>query len=243
MARFLNSLACKRIAAGCAFALALLCIVAPFGGEAAASVDTGAVRDAAAAVLGDNRIQQEMPAGRPAEPPAPPRRLTWFDWMDGLGDVARLLMWVVIIVVGVLLISYLTREVIGFNRRARSRGIASGQATARGGGLEEDAVEATLAEADRLSQAGHFGEAVHVLLLCCLGELRRRRRDAQLAPSLTSREILARLSLPERASAAFAAIVDAVELSHFGGRPADAGQYDARRQDFLRFAEETGSAG
>lgn len=242
MARFLHSIARMRTAAGCAFALALLCIVAPFGGEAAASVDAEAVREAAAAVLNGDRIQQEMPAGRPAEPLPEPQRLTWFDWMKGLGDVARLLMWVVIIVVGVLLVSYLTREVVGFNRRSRSRAAASGATTARRGGLEKEAVEATLAEADRLGQAGNFGEAIHVLLLCCLGELRRRRRDAQMAPSLTSREILARLSLPERASAAFAAIVGAVELSHFGGRPTDAGQYQARRQDFLRFAEETGSA-
>ena len=205
------------------------------------AVDRDSVRRAANDVLENGRIQREIPAGRPYVPPAR-TRITWFDWLpEGLGGVARALMWIVIVVVGVLVLGYLAREVIGFNRRSRARAEANGAATKTGGGIEKDAVEATLAEADRLSQAGRFGEAIHVLLMCCLGELRRRRRDAQLAPSLTSREILARLSLPERAAAAFAAIVGAVELSHFGGRPADAGQYQARRDDFLRFADESGS--
>lgn len=241
MARSTDPIAPPRAIAGRLLVAALLCLALPHGAMAAASVDPDAVRRAAETVLEGDRIQQEMPSGRPAQPP--PRRPSWFDWLpDGLAKVARLLMWTVTIVVGVLLVGYLTREVIGFNRRARSRVEAASTAAERGGGNGNDAIEASLAEADRLSQAGHFGEAIHVLLLCCLGELRRRRSDAQLAPSLTSREILARLSLPERAAAAFAAIVGAVELSHFGGRPADAGQYQSRRADFLRFADDSGSA-
>ncbi|NNG04676.1 MAG: DUF4129 domain-containing protein [Inquilinus sp.] len=240
MVRFTVFLGLLRGLAGRLAAAALLGVALTHGAMAAATDDPDAVRRAAEDVLAGDRIQQEMPSGRPERPPPEPP--SWLEWIpEGLADIVQLLMWIVIIVVGIVLIGYLTNEVAGYKRRERMRNGAEGGAAGNGADGADGAVRTSLTEADRLAQAGRFGEALHVLLLCCLGELRRRHLDAQLAPSLTSREILARLSLPERAAAAFAAIVAAVELSHFGGRPADAGQYDARRADFLLFADESGS--
>jgi hypothetical protein len=85
--------------------------------------------------------------------------------------------------------------------------------------------------ADDLARAGRFAEAMHLLLLTSLADL-RRRLDLRFADSLTSREIQRRVSLPERGKAAFGALVGAVELTHFGGRPVDEENYWACRSQY-----------
>ena len=73
------------------------------------------------------------------------------------------------------------------------------------------------------------GEALHLLLLYCLGEL-RRRFGLGLPPALTSREILGLSALPEIRRTGLSVIVSAVEISHFGGRPVDEATYRSCRQ-------------
>ncbi len=84
-------------------------------------------------------------------------------------------------------------------------------------------LEVPLDGAQAHAAAGRFGEAIHALLLETLAALGRASR---LAPSLTSREILGRVRLPERAREALAALVLAVEVSRFGG--AEPGEADYR---------------
>ena len=96
-------------------------------------------------------------------------------------------------------------------------------------------------EADRLARKGKYGEAVHVLLLHCLDDL-RLRLDIALAPSLTSREILERLHLTEGAKSALARIVTMAELNHFGGRAASEAAYQACRENYRRLATERSEA-
>ena len=60
----------------------------------------------------------------------------------------------------------------------------------------------------RSPREGRFAEAIHALLLETLAAL---SRAARLAPSLTSREIVARVPLPARAREALAGLVAAVE--------------------------------
>jgi hypothetical protein len=88
-----------------------------------------------------------------------------------------------------------------------------------------------LAAADRLSREGNFVEAMHVLLLHSLAEIRRQLGE-KFADSLTSREILRVARLTAAARAALREIVAAVERTYFGAYPAAAGDYVACRQNF-----------
>ncbi len=88
-----------------------------------------------------------------------------------------------------------------------------------------------LAAADRLSREGNFVEAMHVLLLHSLLEIRRQLGD-QFADSLTSREILRAARLTATARTALRDIIGAVERTYFGAYPAQAGDYAGCRQNF-----------
>jgi Domain of unknown function (DUF4129) len=94
-------------------------------------------------------------------------------------------------------------------------------------GSETDA----LAAADRLSREGNFVEAMHVLLLHSLAEIRRQLGE-QFADSLTSREILRVVRLTAAARTALREIVAVVERTYFGAYPAEARDYASCRQNF-----------
>jgi hypothetical protein len=94
-------------------------------------------------------------------------------------------------------------------------------------GSETDA----LAAADRLSREGNFVEAMHVLLLHSLSEIRRQLGE-QFADSLTSREILRAARITAVARTALRDIVGAVERTYFGAYPAQEGDYATCRQKF-----------
>jgi len=102
-----------------------------------------------------------------------------------------------------------------------------------GDGFLDTAVasEISLAQADELAARGLFVEAIHLLLLHSLAEIRRRLR-LDFADSLTSREILRRARLPESVTNALRSIVTRVELSYFGGYPATRPDYDSCRAGF-----------
>jgi hypothetical protein len=89
----------------------------------------------------------------------------------------------------------------------------------------------SLGRADELAARGFFVEAMHLLLLHSLAEIRRRLR-LEFADSLTSREILRRARLPEDVTNALRSIVIRVELSYFGDYPATQPDYDTCRAGF-----------
>jgi len=89
----------------------------------------------------------------------------------------------------------------------------------------------TLAAADRLSRDGKFVEAMHVLLLHSLSEI-RRQLGVQFADSLTSREILRVARLTGVGRSALRDIVGVVEMTYFGAYPAQAPDYAACRRNF-----------
>ena len=109
--------------------------------------------------------------------------------------------------------------------------------------LKQDAPEETAAasvtarmdkaqiEADDLARQGNFAEAMHILLLRSVGEL-RRRLDVSIAESLTSREILHRIGLAPVERAIFADIIRRVEISYFGAHLPGESDYLACRQSF-----------
>ncbi|ACY15626.1 hypothetical protein [Haliangium ochraceum] len=93
-----------------------------------------------------------------------------------------------------------------------------------------------LGDAEQLAAQGRFEAALHALLLRTIEELARRLPTA-LPRAYTSREIVARVPMPEAARDALYELVCRVELSHFGSEPAGADDYAACRAHFERFAE------
>ena len=77
-----------------------------------------------------------------------------------------------------------------------------------------------LDEAERLAAAGRFSEAIHLILLRFLAEL-RHWANLTIADSLTSREILRKDAVPPPTREALGILIGAVELCHFGGRRGD----------------------
>ena len=96
-----------------------------------------------------------------------------------------------------------------------------------------------LDSAEALAAEGRFADAIHALLLETLQAL---SRAARLAPSLTSREIVEHVPLPDRARAALEGLVLAVEVSRFGGAPAAEPEYRACLSRFHAFLDTYRSA-
>jgi hypothetical protein len=87
-----------------------------------------------------------------------------------------------------------------------------------------------LALADRWSQEGRLVEAIHLLLLQGLADIRRQLGEP-FADSQTSREILRSTHLTTPVRAALGGIVAAVERTYFGGYPAKPADYATCRRD------------
>lgn len=224
-------------------AIAMMCALgAEFAPAAHAAADAEDVRRQAERVVSGGRYQTEMPEGRP--PPKPPERESG-DF--SLGEVAKWALYALLGVVVVFILYTIFNQRIASTRRGARRRPEAREATrtpARSPSAAElaDAEAAALAEARR----GDFEAAIHLLLLGAIGEL--RARDARsTARSLTSREILSRVfGGPEEgaARAALRALVAAVEISRFGGRPVDGEAFERCLEAYraLRRALGGGSA-
>jgi hypothetical protein len=180
----------------------------------ATAAPTERIHEAAGRVLADEALQRELPTAlvppRLDLPPLP------------LELLLRFLAWAAAAVV-------LSLAVIWLVRRLTPAPADDGPAA-----LDPAAspLEVPLEGARALAAAGRFGDAVHALLLETLEALSRASR---LAPSLTSREILARVLLPARAREALAALVLAVEVSRFGGAEPGEADYQACLERFETF--------
>jgi hypothetical protein len=91
--------------------------------------------------------------------------------------------------------------------------------------------EQVLAAADDLARQGRFVDAMHVLLLQGLADI-RRHLDEQFADSFTSREILRSTKLSEAGRAPLRDIISRVEWTYFGKHPAERDDYAACRASF-----------
>jgi hypothetical protein len=138
-------------------------------------------------------------------------------------------LWLVIIVaLGVLI--YAFRDYIPIWRWGRG-GAWTPDETAVGGG-EARAPAAVLGAADDLAAEGRFVEAMHVLLLQSLADI-RAGLDEQFADSLTSREILrSSTKLSEAGRTSLRDIINRVEWTYFGEHPAALPDYEACRASF-----------
>jgi hypothetical protein len=181
--------------------------------------------DPAQAVQGALRgggVQTELPAEAETETGR-------FKLPDGL---ASFLLWGGVIA-GVAMIAFAMKDSLPGFDRSRRLAAPDNVADAR---AKADAMSAAQIEADDLAAQGRYAEAMHVLLLRALAEL-RERLQVSFADSLTSREILRRAPLESAAKQAFAHIIGDVELTHFGDALAARddylncrGQYDTLRR-------------
>jgi hypothetical protein len=200
-------------------------VVGLLAASAGAQSTREAVDKAIERVYGAHDYQTEMPQEEPVET-FQPLVIPDIVWQI-LAIVLKMLL-----VVGVaLLLFFLISALPSVRERLKRR--AAGDAPIGGTPIASDAdrerLEIALAEADRLARQGAYGEALHLLLLYCLNEM-RRRFSLGLPPSLTSREILGLKALPEIRRTGLSVIVSAVEVSHFGGRPTDEATYQLCRQ-------------
>jgi hypothetical protein len=199
---------------------------------AAAAPDAQAISQAVEQVYSSGQYQTELPEQRKPElPQLKPLRLP-----EMVIEVLRVLFWALVVVGVGLLLFYLARIAPDAWRRLRGESrVAPPLAVAIAPGAADDVAAGDLAEIDSLARAGRYAEAVHALLLHGL-LLLRRQLGLQLAPSLTSREILHVPALPQLSRQALEVIIAAVELCHFGARPADEALYRRCRERYEQIA-------
>jgi len=193
--------------------------MSPLAGIAAALLPAAAadedIRRRAAEVLRSGDYQTELP--HPAAP---------VDFHLPLGPLElllRILLWGALAVLTFLAIAWLVRRLAP---AARDVELAEPSDAAP--------VAIPITSAEALAAEGRWAEAIHALLLETLQAL---SRAARLAPSLTSREIVARVPLPDRARDAHSGLVLAVEVSRFGGAAAAEDDYRACLGRFHAFLE------
>jgi hypothetical protein len=192
--------------------------------------DAAGLADSAARALD---LQTSMPARATGPEPDVP----W--WLRLLGqlslDTFRTMVWIAIIC-GAIVLFYFVSDMFRsgfFGRRAgwdEAPELAGGSA---GGGRTDAAAQLA---ADDLARQGRFVEAMHVLLLQGLAEM-RKRLDLSFADSLTSREIMRQAPVSTSAKTALGEIVGWVERAYFGDHPAGNDAYVACRRSFAALSE------
>jgi hypothetical protein len=177
----------------------------------------GPVQEAAARAIRTLGLQQQLPGAAAAERPI---------WNLDF-DVPPGLIWVVALAIVAAGLYYLWLSWRGgsFASDEEWRTADLGPAG------ERRTAEASLAAADALARDGRFVEAMHLLLLHSLGEI-RRLLSVEFAQSLTSREIVRAARLPEQGRSALDRIVARVELTYFGAHPASRADYELCRGGF-----------
>ncbi len=181
---------------------------------------------AAAADLHDLVKQSVRKWGLQTDMPSEAAPASWFN-LHLSAEFVRWMLWGTVIL-GVLVIAWSLRDSLPVFSRSR-RIIAREEvpaSTAQSNRMEEAQIEA-----DDLARQGHYGEAMHVLLLKSLNEI-RRHLGVDFAVSLTSREILRRIQLSDIGRRALTAIIQSVERTYFGGQEAGQADYSDCRNNF-----------
>lgn len=142
-------------------------------------------------------------------------------------ELIRFMLWGAVIV-GIVVIVWSLRDSLPVISRSRKI-IAPEQApTAM---AQSNRMDEAQLEADDLARQGQYGEAMHVLLLKGLNEI-RRQLGISFAVSLTSREILRRVQLSDVGRQSLSAIIRSVERTYFGGEDAGQSDYSDCRSNF-----------
>ena len=135
---------------------------------------------------------------------------------------------------GIVVLFYYLRDMLpGRGIGQRSAWDETSELTGSGPARSDEAAQI---EADELARQGRFVEAMHVLLLQGLNEM-RKRLDLRFADSLTSREIVRQADVPSDARGALRDIIGWVERAYFGTYSATSHDYLACRQSFSALSD------
>jgi hypothetical protein len=193
------------------------------------------VREALGEVLDNTSYQRELPGEGGALTSGSSLDIDLsgvLDVLGPLGVIARVLLLIGVGVLVILALVWFGRWLAQRNRRIAGvdgeEVVAAIQGEASGG--------VSLSDAQAAAEAGHYREAVHLLLLCALAVLNRRR---PLAPARTSREIL--LDSADETTGPLTRLVEAVEWSWFGDRSADRNTYDRCFRHYQEIAHQAGA--
>jgi hypothetical protein len=155
-------------------------------------------------------------------------------WTINLPDIDAVtwLLWLAI-AFGVVFVLYPLRDQLFLGRMRRPEDW-DGHAQGANSKPDESALALASAHSEELAAQGRYREAIHVLLLHALSEMRQRLKT-QFADSLTSREILRAAKLPAAGNAALLDMIGRVERSYFGEYPTGVDDYAACRSSFDTF--------
>jgi hypothetical protein len=210
-------------------AVALISFVA---GHSALAQTPDEMQAAAARVVRRHNIQAELPNDQMNE-----------GWSLSLPDVdvSTWLLWCAI-AIGLVTVLYPLRDQLFFRRAGSDEDWEGAGGSAGPSTGPRQSLASVSEDADELARQGRFMEAIHLLLLHALMEMRQRLK-AQFADSLTSREILRAADLPAEGTTALQDMISQVERSYFGEYPAAADDYAACRSSFDRFVHHLQAAG
>lgn len=231
--------------------LALALLAAPGTARAAAPAARGDAGARARTIVADPRYQKRLPGGdgeKDGEPGRPPSRrsgdvaptdsepgLRLPAAPESLGPIIELFVYL-LLAFGVVFLGYLLVQ-----RFRRGWGGWAGPAPATDeppAAPKPDRPARAAAprdDAERLAAEGRWAEALHALLLQAI-RLLAARLPAPPPPSSTSREVLRLVPLSGEARQAFAGLVQAVELSLFGGAPVGPEEYAENRERYRAVA-------
>lgn len=166
-------------------------------------------------------------------------RLNW----SSLGGLSQVLLWLALAAIGLIIVWTLYKNMSKAKARRPSVGQAQPeeQSPADLRAMTSRMDQARLA-ADELASQGRFTEAIHALLLQSITEI-KRLLGISIAISLTSREILNRLSLSPDGRSGLADIVSRVEISYFGHHQPGQQDYLDCRRSFEMLTNSLGQGG
>ena len=200
-----------------------MALVLFFGSATALAQSASEIEQARAAVARQSDLQLQLPGGEPE--PAPSSSI----------DIPEWVLWVLIIG-GVLFVLYYLSDIVPIPGWRHSAAEGEGEAE-EGAPLATQSPSDILLAADELAREGRYVEAMHVLLLKGLADIRQRLGE-EFADSLTSREIMRRARLSQAGAFALREIVLGVERSYFGKHPVGLRDYETCRRRF----DELGAA-
>ncbi len=201
----------------------------------AQTVNDENIRRAAQEVLSNSSLQTTMP-DREAMPERsdPPTVPKWVAKTIGIIVIAG-------VIIGVLIILYLLVRSL-MDRRLRGGGLTvkteKEQTTAPVAPVKVKALDEmplpALADAEKLAKEGFYTDAIHILLLLAIDDIRKRSQEI-LHPSLTGREIFGKVKLNTDVAAVVKYILQTSERAYFGQKKADEGDYRTCRDRYQQF--------
>ncbi len=200
----------------------------------------------------DNRYQKELPLDleeikveKKAPLPPKPKKKENSEKLDlsALEFLGKILLYgflmLVIVLAGKAIFNYLQ----DLKRRPQNKAVLNEKPTSssRVSNMPEELSQETLEYADQLAQKGQFEAAIRALLFCCLKHVRESYYST-LPAALTNREILQADWLPPDVRQKLSVIIDAEEITEFGGRSAGAHEFQACKEAFHVFVRPKRSA-